>query len=260
MFDNIFSMLIRNLFPWILAAFAISVFRYVFWPKIKGRLGETLVNSRIRNQLDPTVYHLIPDVMLPTSDGTTQIDHVIVSRYGIFVLETKTFKGWIYGNERDPQWTQVNYRRKDRFQNPLRQNFKHMKTLAGLTGIPEEYFKSVVVFAGDCTFKTEMPVGVVYVRDFIKHITGFNRPIIRELQVPEIVSAIGEWASTLTSKQKAGHVAHVQQKKASVSSGAQPPACPKCGSTMTLRTSRKDGNQFWGCLAYPKCRGTRSAA
>lgn len=45
---------------------------------------------------------------------------------------------------------------------------------------------------------------------------------------------------------------------------ADPPqiamACPSCGGPMALRTARKGpraGSQFWGCCAYPKCRGTR---
>jgi restriction system protein len=38
------------------------------------------------------------------------------------------------------------------------------------------------------------------------------------------------------------------------------PACPVCRGSMALRTARKGdnaGSQFWGCSAYPKCRGTR---
>jgi restriction system protein len=40
------------------------------------------------------------------------------------------------------------------------------------------------------------------------------------------------------------------------------PACPKCGSTMILRTARKGANagaQFWGCSKYPACRGVVNA-
>jgi predicted RNA-binding Zn-ribbon protein involved in translation (DUF1610 family) len=182
---------------------------------------------------------------------------VIVSRYGIFVLETKTYKGWIFGDEREAQWTQVNFKRKDRFQNPLRQNYKHTKTLAELTGIEEKHFKSIVVFAGNCRFKTNMPANVVYARYFVQYIKGFRVPIIKDEQVPEIVGAISEWAGTVTDKQKAGHIAHVRQKKAPASAKAVSPACPKCGAALTLRKSRKDGSQFWGCPKYPACRGTR---
>ena len=84
-----------------------TIFKSFFLPKLKGRLGEASINFWAKRLLDQTVYHLIPDVTLPTPNGTTQIDHVIVSRYGIFVIETKTYKGWIYGGERDAKWTQV---------------------------------------------------------------------------------------------------------------------------------------------------------
>ncbi|WP_350617509.1 nuclease-related domain-containing protein, partial [Pseudomonas sp. HY7a-MNA-CIBAN-0227] len=74
------------------------------------------------------------NVTLPLPNGgSTQIDHVIVSIYGIFVIETKNYKGWIFGNEKQRQWTQAFPNgRKYKFQNPLRQNYLHIKTLADL--------------------------------------------------------------------------------------------------------------------------------
>jgi hypothetical protein len=35
------------------------------------------------------------------------------------------------------------------------------------------------------------------------------------------------------------------------------PTCPYCGKHMAVRTRRSDKNEFWGCVAYPVCRGTR---
>lgn len=262
--DEVTHSLLAAILPWILLFGLISAlgtaFRLFVLPRLKGRLGEASINFWAKRLLDPQVYHLIPDVMLPTPDGTTQIDHVIVSRYGIFVLETKTYKGWIYGDESQPQWTQVNFRRKDRFQNPLRQNYKHTKTLADLTAIPEDYFKSVVVFVGECKFKTEMPANVVHIRDFVRYIKGFQTPMIKDEQVPEVVDTIRQWAGTVTAEQKAGHVAHVRQNRRPAGVSAEVPACPRCGTEMVLRTSRRDGSGFWGCTKYPQCRGTRNTA
>jgi hypothetical protein len=68
--------------------------------------------------------------VLPSQGSTTQIDHVLVSVYGIFVIETKNMKGWIFGDERSAQWTQSIFGKKSRFQNPLRQNYRHVKALA----------------------------------------------------------------------------------------------------------------------------------
>jgi predicted RNA-binding Zn-ribbon protein involved in translation (DUF1610 family) len=249
--------------PWAIAAavfpLLVVLSRRFLWPRIKGKLGEANINSWIRKGLEPAVYHLIPDVTLPSGAATTQIDHVIVSSYGIFVIETKTYKGWIFGSATDAQWTQVNYRRKDRFQNPLRQNFKHTQTLAELTGIPPELFKSMVVFAGDARFKTEMPANVVQIRDFIRYIRGFETPIIKDEQVPDVVATIKEWAGTVSPELKSQHVANLRKSKAPVSASGAAPQCPRCSEVMVLRTSRK-GGQFWGCPKYPACRGIRDAA
>lgn len=35
------------------------------------------------------------------------------------------------------------------------------------------------------------------------------------------------------------------------------PACPKCGKAMVERNNRKTGQKFWGCAAFPACRGVR---
>ena len=80
----------------------------------KGWLGEAQGALAHLLFLDRSVYHTLNNVTLATANGTTQIDHVIVSRHGIFVIEAKNMKGWIFGNERDPQWTQSFTRAKSR--------------------------------------------------------------------------------------------------------------------------------------------------
>ena len=66
-------------------------------PWFKGVIGEFIVNVSAKLMLDKNEYHLIKNVTLPTEDGTTQIDHIIASVYGVFVVETKNMKGWIFG-------------------------------------------------------------------------------------------------------------------------------------------------------------------
>lgn len=39
------------------------------------------------------------------------------------------------------------------------------------------------------------------------------------------------------------------------------PPCPQCGKPMALRTAKTGkhaGRQFWGCTAYPECKGVLS--
>ncbi|SGZ78574.1 hypothetical protein BTHERMOSOX_158 [Bathymodiolus thermophilus thioautotrophic gill symbiont] len=98
----------------------------------KGVFGEFIVNLSAKLLLDKRKYHLIKNITLPTEDGSTQIDHIIVSEYGIFVVETKNMKGWIFGGLNQKIWTQKIYKYSGKFQNPLHQNYKHTKVLEAL--------------------------------------------------------------------------------------------------------------------------------
>ena len=60
---------------------------------VKGWVGETMGTLAHRLLLDTHVYHSLNDVTLPSTEGTTQIDYVLVSRFGIFVIEAKNIDG-----------------------------------------------------------------------------------------------------------------------------------------------------------------------
>ncbi len=247
----------RYIWVVIVFAFLFIITRKTFLPKIKGSVGELLLCVMLKTKLDSSTYRFLRNITLPTVNGTTQIDHIVVSRYGIFVIETKTYNGWIYGGEREAQWTQVLYRRKFRFQNPLRQNYKHTKTLSDLTGIPHDMFKSLVLFSGHSTFKTNMPENVMHFRHAASYIKSHQAEIFSDQQVKEFVSAIQEWANTVTVKQKRSHVKIRQAAHRPVSADRDAPRCPRCGQDMILRKRRNDGQSFWGCSDYPNCRGLR---
>ena len=96
-----------------------------------GWRGERAAQAAIRRQPDPLIYVDMHNVTLPTADGGTQIDHLIFSPYGLFVLETKNYQGWIFGNRKQREWTQQIFRKRSRFQNPLRQNYKAISRPCG---------------------------------------------------------------------------------------------------------------------------------
>ena len=230
-------------------------FTWFFSPKQKGIRGERCVARRLRNGLPPE-YLILNDLYLPLPDGTTtQIDHVIVSQFGIFVVETKTYAGWIFGEANSAKWTQSIYRKKSSFQNPLRQNYKHICALADNLGISKDYFHNIVAFTGDCTFKTEMPEGVSYSRSVAKYIQTFTTPLIKTSQVAEVAEVIGAWQSTVSENAKKAHVSNLKQRHAGVTITDAAPRCPHCGGEMVLRQKKNSSEQFYGCKSYPKCRG-----
>ncbi|MDS1925555.1 nuclease-related domain-containing protein [Vibrio parahaemolyticus] len=223
---------------------------------LKGVFGEFLVN-RLLSKLPESDYTLIKDVTLPTNDGTTQVDHIVVSRYGIFVVETKNMKGWIFGSARQKQWTQKIYRHSSKFQNPLHQNYKHIKALETLLGCSEEHLHSVIVFIGDSTFKTEMPPNVTYARGSIRYIQQFNDVVFSDNDYARLTESINRLKLKRGVITDLKHRKHVKEVVASKVSSNE---CPRCGSEMVLRETKRGeniGKQFWGCSTFPKCRALK---
>jgi restriction system protein len=129
-------------------------------PSSKGVDGEIRVALDIAT-LNRAEYHAVHNVTVMVDDGTTQIDHVVISKYGIFVVETKNYTGWIFGRERESKWTRSANGQSNSFQNPIRQNVRHIKSLSELLGVEEYLFHSVIAFCGDSEFKTSMPANVL---------------------------------------------------------------------------------------------------
>ena len=220
----------------------------------KGVLGEWQVNLLISCFLDKKSYHLIKNVTLPTTEGSTQIDHIVVSQFGIFVIETKNMKGWIFGREHQKQWTQKVFRNSFKFQNPLHQNYKHTQTLAACLDVDSSAIHSVIIFIGESEFRTEMPANVTFARQGIEYIKSFAEPVFNANEVIDIIDEIEKGRLTPSFKTNRQHVAHV---KDIVESNKSERNCAQCGQEMVLRVAKKGqnaGNEFWGCSAFPKCR------
>ena len=229
---------------------------------IKGMMGEFAVKMGAALSLPSSVYRRYHNVTLPTADGTTQIDHVFVSVFGVFVVETKNMGGWIFGSERNREWTQVfPTGQKYKLQNPLRQNHRHVKAieeaLAGI-GLPRGEIKSVVIFVGDADLKTEMPENVtVGFGEAGRYIRSFRTQVLSEGQVAEICTAIETGRMKPSWGTNRRHVRNLRQRK----DGSEPRLCPRCGRKMVLRTAKRGpgtGNQFWGCEGFPACKAVQN--
>jgi restriction system protein len=228
-------------------------------PWFKGATGEALVRLAARLRLPSETYHRIHNVTLRTPDGTTQIDHILISRFGVFVVETKHMKGWIFGAEHDAQWTQKLFRRSFRFQNPLRQNYKHVKALQDTLEIPAHLIHSVIVFSGASSFKTSLPANVLRGGRYIGFIKSFQQQVFSDTEVQEILARIHASRLPPSLATRRQHIENLRARRdPSVERN-----CPRCGSRMVLRTAKQGknaGSQFWGCSTFPKCKAVQSVA
>lgn len=125
--------------------------------------GERLVGRELMRRYRDWI--LINDVMLPSGQGTTQIDHILVSPSAVFLIETKEMSGWVFGKPGQKQWAQLFKAgrrsrnagiksKKFKFYNPLLQNEGHAKALVRRGIVDRWLLRPVVAFVGDAHLKT----------------------------------------------------------------------------------------------------------
>ena len=203
-------------FWWVILAFvAIGIIK-AFKPFIKGKVGEFAVALHVKLYLKDPEYILLNDCTLPDEQsGTTQIDHILLSPYGIFIIETKNYKGWIFGSERQKMWTQKIFKKSYKFQNPLHQNYKHQKVLEQVLAdiITPEYLHSIVVFMPDCEFKTDMPVNVFRGAAWVDYVKNFKAEVIPAMKLKRIQLRIEKEVLEKSWKTNRIHVENLKQRK-----------------------------------------------
>ena len=183
-------------------------------PYLKGKLGEYQVSQQAKLHLNED-YVLLENITLPDGvGGTTQIDHIILSPYGIFVMETKNYTGWIFGSERQKQWTQQIYRKKFKFQNPIHQNYKHVQVLAAQLAecVEPSHIHSVIIFLNQCEFKTQMPANVCQGSAWLDYVDQFQTPVMNMEQIEKIENNIQQHRLEASFKTDLKHVQHLKNR------------------------------------------------
>ncbi len=191
--------------------FAFSAFRR-FMPQIVGWLGEQRVRY-ILSALPAEEYRRLYDIMLKTASGTTQIDHIVVSIYGIFVIETKNYRGWIFGNKKSNTWTQSVFDKRRQFFNPIKQNYGHIyavkKLLAGYADISPV---SIIAFSDGCRLKSvPSDANVVYFSQMLKAIKKYKDVLLTKNEM-ENIAAILERENITSASERRAHKDMVRKK------------------------------------------------
>ncbi|MBF8984707.1 NERD domain-containing protein [Lutibacter sp. B2] len=175
--------------------------------KLIGDIGEKLVKKELEKLGDQIGYHeVLHDLNInATIRKSIQIDHIVVSEYGIFVIETKHYSGNIYGHVNDEYWN-VTYPsgKSAKLYNPIKQNESHVTTIALKSGVPsspglmynspDAGVCSIVVFTGSAKLNIQgySKVPIIYLRQLIDTILNlkkkdysgdklFNKDVVLEL-------------------------------------------------------------------------------
>lgn len=236
--------------------------------KQKGKRGEMRVSAILSKLSDE--YTILNDLVFRTEKGTTQIDHIVVSKYGIFTIETKNYRGEIYGDDNRKEWTQLivtkvtyakkwwktyTYVTKNRFYNPVKQSVGHALRIKELLSVfPHVKIVPIVVFTGDAILRyVESNNHVVYEKNLLDVIDGYKTTYLTDNDVQAVLAILtsNNIRETVSDRQ---HVKNLRTAAREVNATINSGICPKCGGHLIKRNGKY--GTFYGCSNYPKCRFT----
>jgi hypothetical protein len=239
---------------WLLIGmFLLGMVYRVFRVSIKGKIGEKKVGL-VLSMLSSEKFKVLNDVVLDIDGRTSQIDHIVVSDYGLFVIETKNYSGWILGSENADYWTQVIFQRKEKFYNPIRQNHSHILALKNvLKQFPKLKYVSVVVFSSKATLKVSTETAVIHPLQLLGYIKEYSEIHLTKDEKQEIFAVV-ELLNSVDTYDRKLHTAKIRQSVQMRDEAISQRQCPRCGSRLLERNGRY--GSFLGCSGFPKCKFT----
>tara|TARA_R110002020_G_scaffold61545_3_gene165509 strand:- start:84 stop:863 length:780 start_codon:yes stop_codon:yes gene_type:complete len=219
-------------------------------PKVKGYIGELSISLRLK-RLSKKRYIVLNDVLLKIAESSTQIDHIVISKSGIYVIETKNLKGWIHGHENSEYWKQTIYHQKYSFKNPVKQNSIHVHALRRiLSDYPHIKYHPIVVLTGSAVLKNVTNWSpVIYSNQLIRAIREDSKET--NLSFDQMIH-IADRLKSLRLRGKKENRKHVQRIRKKERENLTSDTCPSCGNYLIKRKGRF--GEFYGCSGYPKCK------
>jgi hypothetical protein len=243
------------LFFVILLCFVLSFIFRINLPQINGNFGESRV-SKVLEGINNDEFKVFNNILIRVKNRTSQIDHIIVSIHGIYVIETKNYNGWIFGNGNSEYWTQIIYKTKTKFRNPIKQNWSHIYALKeAFSEFKQAIYYPIIVFTGNGELKNiNSKIPVIYDYEIIQAIMK-KRPI-QNLTI-EQVNNICDKLNKINIQDKKIIKEHINNVKNNSYKRIQKEnslICPKCDGKLVIREGQY--GKFYGCSNYPKCKYT----
>lgn len=219
--------------------------------KSSGEKGEFAVAKKLK-KLDQEKYWVINDLLLHNNGYSSQIDHVVVSQYGVFVIETKNFMGDISGGASGEMWTQNIYGSKSYFRNPILQNLGHITAIRKVLGDRSHVqFQNIVLFSERAKLLVDKSLPVYHYRKIVPIIEGYTEEVMSRETALRVYHCLLD--SNITDKQmRKEHVVSAKETKHRRDVAVANGKCPRCGGNLVLREGKY--GQFYGCSNYPQCK------
>ena len=193
-----------------------SIYNSFVSPEEKGEIGEDIIYRDLDRIEGRKAF--LPNCYIPKHNGgTTEIDLIFLHESGVYVIESKNYSGWIFGDEEQEYWTQClrsvgGVAEKKQFYNPLWQNEIHIYALMELLQDDTFPYYSYIVFGDNCELKnirlTSGNHHVTYYEYLLQDISGNAQQMGRCLsneKMDELYSLLVKFTDA-SAEQKAKHI------------------------------------------------------
>lgn len=180
-------------------------------PIMKGREGEALVAQTLQ-RLPTSDYCVLHNVMLRTGTQLTQIDHLVISVYGIFIIETKHYKGIIIGSDEHYSWQQRVGKKRFQLRSPIKQNIAHVLAVSQNLKLDKRVLIPIVVFTGQCTLRVHTKSHVLYLSQLISTIRKYQTKSFTPDEVIQLTEQLRDLNVDCKETRKE-HIKQINQKK-----------------------------------------------
>lgn len=177
------------------------------YPKFKGYVGEEVANREL-NKLGDN-YKVLNDIMVYSDNKTHQIDHIVVSKYGVYVIEMKNYGGTIKGKEKDDEWIQNIGTKTNKLKNPIKQNHGHILSLKDVTKEKENIFIPIVCFGNNVELKLDVTSKAVLLKNLNKTVKSYRE--VRIDNIDKVLTKIND-ANITDKKVRKEHVSNIKKK------------------------------------------------
>ena len=124
--------------------------------EIAGINGERKVNFVLNRLIEDDEY-LLSGLLIPRNIDGAEIDSVLITRKGIFCIETKNWSGTIFGSDTNTKWSQMkpNYTTATH-NNPVTQNKRHCDLIKKLFNNKYKPYNIVIFSNENCTLDVDV--------------------------------------------------------------------------------------------------------
>ena len=165
-----------------------SMIYHRFYPELFTRVN---IRKILNGYLYKKHYQLVENIDIICTNGQQLvIKQLLVSRYGLFIIDTYHYRGIIYGSDHQVKWLSQSKMSSTKFINPSMERQPTSDLLASYLHLPNQVSDVINIFTGNSQLLSPPPKNCCNVGGLINIIDQHKNVLINPALLPDIVTVL----------------------------------------------------------------------